>query len=109
MSTTSVANYNRSAIPSTVLNRLESLIVFLIVLWAKLHGSITVVEVAGGQPVPAFQSGGAFQATDNFTYLSMRIRLRVDPDWASNSLPLWNSMLHTASEVVAIPTLFGGV
>jgi len=104
-----MANYNRAAIPATVLNRLESLIVFLITCWARLHGSVTVVEVSGGQPVPAFQSGGVFQATDNFTYFSLRIRLRVDPDWASNSLPFWNSALHTGAEVVAIPTIFGGV
>jgi hypothetical protein len=104
-----MASYNRAAIPATVLNRLESLIVFLITCWVKLHGSITVVEVSGGQPVPAFQSGGVFQATDNFHYMSLRLRLRIDPDWDSNSLPLWNSMLHTGDENVAIPTIFGGV
>ena len=104
-----MANYLRTAIPATVPNRLEALLVFFLLCWQRLHGQTPVVEVAGGQAVPAFQSGGTFVGADDFTYVTFRIRLRIDPTWATNGLTFWSSALHTGAEVVAIPTVFGGV
>jgi hypothetical protein len=102
-----VAAYLKTKIPATVRDDLEVLLLFFICLFEQLAGSITVIEVPGGQPVRAVE-GAAFVAQDGYSYFGVRMRIRVAPDWKSNGLPFWLSSVNSLAANVAIPTVFGG-
>jgi hypothetical protein len=103
-----VATYDKTKIPATVRNEVECLLIFFIALFEQLAGTITVIEIPGGQPVRAVE-GTTFIAQDGYTYFGVRIRLRVAADWKSNALAFWLSSSRSLAAGTAIPTAFGGV
>lgn len=105
-----MATYNRAAIPSTgnaaVPNRVESLVVFFCSLFWRIAGTRTVIEVEGGQPIPAADYS-FFRAQDNKVYMSWRVRIPVSEEHQSNGLPIWASA--TDEVTGSLPTVYGGV
>ena len=100
-------NYNLQTIPTTVNDRAEAGLMFFAQLYKKTAGSQTVIEVPNGPMIRAFTSSH-FVGEDLHTYYSMRLRMRVDPEWETNGLAIWNSVLHAAPADTAIPLGYGG-
>jgi hypothetical protein len=101
-------DYNLTKPPVGINQMAEAGVCFYSQLFKKIAGSLTVAEIPGGDQIRAFQGGG-FVAEDGNTYVTFRIRLRVDPDYESNGKPLWNSIVHNVPAANAIPQGWGGV
>jgi hypothetical protein len=101
-------DYNLSKPPGGIIQVAEAGTVFYAHLFKKIAGGLTVAEIPGGDQIRAFQ-GSTFVAEDNNTYIAMRMRVRVDPDFESNSKAIWNSVLHNVPAANAIPLGWGGI
>lgn len=101
-----MAAYDKTKIPSTVPNRVESLLIFFATLLFRLAGASAVVEAVNG--VPEFAVVQQVQrGTDGFLYLITRVRTRLDENYQDSGTPIWVSTPDTFTG--AIPTNFGGV
>lgn len=101
-----MAAYDKTKIPASVPNRVESILIFFAVLLFRLAGASAVVEAING--VPEFSVvQQVTRGTDGFLYLITRIRTRLDEDYQDNGKPIWASTGDSFTG--SIPTNFGGV
>lgn len=101
-------DYNLTKPPAGIIQVAEAGTLFYAQLFKKIAGGLTVAEVPGGDQIRAFQ-GGSFIAEDGNTYITTRMRIRVEPDYESNSKAIWNSVLHNVAAGNPIPQGWGGV
>lgn len=102
-----MAAYDKTKIPTSVPNRVESLIVFFVILFRRLIGNLTVVEQPGEVPTPGVLVS-EIDATDGVKYLIVRIRLKVDPLYLDNAQSVWVSTPDSVLPA-ALPSGYGGV
>lgn len=102
--------YNPAILPTqsdyALLQKVESLLVFSYVLYRKVSGSMTVVEVSGGQPIVACDES-FFRATDDKQYMAGRFRVPIVDSYLDNGKAIWQSVLD--ANLGSIPANFGGV
>jgi hypothetical protein len=101
-----MATYDKTKIPSTVPNRVESLLIFFATLLFRLAGASAVVEAVNGVPEFAVVQQ-VTRGTDGFLYLITRIRTRLNEDYNDAKKPIWESTPDTFTG--DIPTNYGGV
>jgi hypothetical protein len=92
---------------SALLATVESILMFFFVLYLKIAGTRTVIEISGGQPIPCADYS-FFRATDGKVYTTCRFRLPIDEDFLSNGQPIWRSALQEVTPS-SLPSGFGGV
>lgn len=102
-----MATYDKTKIPTTVPNRVESLIMFFVMLFRRLIGNLSVVEQPGEVPTPSVIYS-EIDATDGVKYAILRIRLRLDPQYLDNAQAIWASTPDSVTPA-ALPSGYGGV
>jgi hypothetical protein len=102
-----MATYDKTKIPTTVPNRVESLIVFFVLLFRRLMGNLTVVEQPGEIPTPSVLASEV-DATDGNKYLILRVRLRVASDYLDVAQAAWVSTPDSIAPS-ALPAGYGGI
>jgi hypothetical protein len=95
------------AAPNAILPIVESALIFFFELFQKVAGTRTVIEVSGGQPIPATDYS-FFRGTDGKTYMTGRFRVPVDENFMSNGKVIWQSALQEVTPS-SLPAGYGGV
>jgi hypothetical protein len=105
-----MAQYDYTKLPSganALLPTVESGLTFNFELYQKIAGTRTVIEVSGGQPIPATDYS-FFRATDGKLYMTGRFRVPVDENFMSNGKVIWQSTLQEVTPS-SLPAGYGGV